>query len=149
MQDRDFINRFLAFYLFDYETEYTKEDDLDNFMNKALVKLAKLNETEKNEIFEKFKQSMLLSFQLFGKSAFSKTRKTNRINKALFEVISVAFAKLDDLRMRSLINQKNYLKVNCIRPLKRNLEIHFQVVQVVNQMCIYDIANSTTLLIHS
>ena len=110
MQDRDFINRFLAFYLFDYETEYTKEDDLDNFMNKALVKLAKLNETEKNEIFEKFKQSMLLSFQLFGKSAFSKQEKPNRINKALFEVISVAFAKLDDLRMRSLINQKELFK---------------------------------------
>ena len=65
MQDRDFVNRFIAFYLLDYNTEYAKEDDLDTFMNKALVKLAKLNETEKNDIFEKFKQSMVFSYQIF------------------------------------------------------------------------------------
>jgi len=27
MQDRDFVNRFIAFYLLDYDIEYTKEDD--------------------------------------------------------------------------------------------------------------------------
>jgi len=75
-----------------------------------LVKLAKLTETEKNDIFEKFKQSMLLSFQIFGKKAFSKQPKPNRINKALFEVISVAFAKLDDLRLSALIKQKELFK---------------------------------------
>ena len=110
MQDRDFVNRFIAFYLLDFDIEYTKEDDLDTFMNKALVKLAKINETEKNALFEKFKQSMSLSFQIFGKDAFSKQPKPNRINKALFEVISVAFAKLDNLRMSALIKQKELLK---------------------------------------
>jgi len=107
MQDRDFVNRFIAFYLLDYETEYTKEDDLDIFMNKALVKLAKLNDTEKKHVSDKFRQAMSLSFQIFGSNAFSKQTKPNRINKALFEVISVAFAKLDINKINILVRRKD------------------------------------------
>src|ERR1035437_5393227 len=64
MQDRDFINRFLAFYILDYSKEYNKE-------------------------------AMKLAHKIFGNKAFSKKAKPNRINKALFEVVSVNFAKLN------------------------------------------------------
>ncbi len=111
MQDRDFVNRFLAFYLQDYQTEYTKEDDLDSFMNKALVKLVKLNETEKNDILVKFKQSMSVTHQIFGSYAFSKQQKPNIINKALFEVISVAFAKLNNGQRGLLIENKTKFRI--------------------------------------
>ena len=110
MQDRDFVNRFLAFYLLDYETEYSKDDDLDTFMNKALVKLSKLTDSEKEEIFINFKASMRLSFQIFGKNAFSKQSKPNRINKALFEVISVSFTKLNDIRKNILLQNKEFFR---------------------------------------
>lgn len=112
MQDRDFVNRFLAFYLQNYEIDYTREDDLDSFMNKALVKLAKLNETEKNDLLDKFKQSMLFSYQMFGAFAFSKQQKPNIINKALFEVISVAFAKLNEEQRKLLFENKSKFRTD-------------------------------------
>ncbi|MDP3434250.1 MAG: DUF262 domain-containing protein [Bacteroidota bacterium] len=110
MQDRDFVNRFLAFYLLDYTTEYLKEDDLDTFMNRALVKLSKLNETEKEHIANGFRESMKLSHQIFRENAFSKQPKPNRINKALFEVISVSFSKLDKSKKEILLKRRYELK---------------------------------------
>src|ERR1035437_447937 len=95
MQDRDFINRFLAFYILDYSKEYKKEDDLDTFMNRSLEKLSKMNDSEKNIIIHNFKEAMKLAHKIFGNKAFSKKAKPNRINKALFEVVSVNFAKLN------------------------------------------------------
>ena len=50
MMDRDFVNRFLAFYLLDYSKEYLKEDDLDSFMNRSLEKLSKMSDNEKESI---------------------------------------------------------------------------------------------------
>ncbi len=105
MQDRDFVNRFLAFYLLDYATEYLKEDDLDIFMNRALSILAKKSESEKQKIAKNFKDAMILAHEVFGNKAFSKQLKPNRINKALFEVISASFAKLEDDK-RNIIKSK-------------------------------------------
>lgn len=110
MQDRDFVNRFLAFYLYDYAKDYHKEDDLDTFMNRSLVKLSKLTNAEKAEITGAFKESMKLAHQIFGKLAFSKQPKPNRINKALFEVISVNFAKLEKKQRTLLLERKNIFK---------------------------------------
>lgn len=41
MLDRDFVNRFLAFYLLDYKNDFAYEGDLDSLMNQALDKLEK------------------------------------------------------------------------------------------------------------
>lgn len=105
MQDRDFINRFLAFYLLDYAAEYEKEDDLDSFMNRALQVLSKKSDQEKSKIADDFKIAMKLAHEIFGSKAFSKQLKPNRINKALFEVVSVSFAKLDD-NIRNILKHK-------------------------------------------
>lgn len=110
MQDRDFINRFLAFYLLDYNTEYLKEDDLDSFMNKSLEKLSKLDDTERQGIENKFKGSMELSQKIFGEKAFSKKKNHSRINKALFEVISVHFAQLSESEKDELIEKKEIFR---------------------------------------
>ena len=64
MLDRDFVNRFLAFYLFDYKNQYSSEDNLDTFMNRSLDKLAKLTEAERKDIAERFKAAMKLSTQI-------------------------------------------------------------------------------------
>lgn len=102
MLDRDFINRFLAFYLFNYENDYNYDEDLDSFMNRALDLLATLSETQKEDIEIRFKKAMVLSIEIFGEFAFAKTKEYKRINKALFEVISVNFAKLTDNEMLKL-----------------------------------------------
>lgn len=106
MQDRDFVNRFLAFYLLNYDKDYASEDDLDSFMNKALDKLAELNNDELNDIETKFKKAMILSQEIFGVHAFSKNKEYRRINKALFEVMSVSFAKLSDADRQILSSRK-------------------------------------------
>src|SRR5690554_5967784 len=91
MLDRDFVNRFIAFYILDYESEYKYEEDLDTYMNKALDKLAEKSLEEKNDIELRFKRAMVLSRDIFGDSAFCKSEDYKRINKALFEVMSVHF----------------------------------------------------------
>lgn len=110
MEDRDFVNRFLAFYLLNFETEYLKEDDLDTFMNRSLEKLSKLNNFEREQILIKFSAAMILSKKIFGDKAFSKRIKPNRINKALFEVISVYFARINDIQKSELLSKRNEFK---------------------------------------
>ncbi len=110
MLDRDFVNRFLAFYIFNYETEYSYEDDLDTFMNRTLDVVASKTESEKAEIGERFKKAMSLSKAIFGDAAFCKQKDYKRINKALFEVMSVTFSKLSDSQRSELLNKKSALK---------------------------------------
>lgn len=110
MLDRDFINRFLAFYLFDFETDYTYEDDLDTFMNRSLDKYAELTDTKRSAIETRFKAAMVLSKKIFGDAAFCKKKDYKRINKALFEVISVSFARLSEDERTRILNKKNKFK---------------------------------------
>ncbi|HCC52439.1 MAG TPA: DUF262 domain-containing protein [Porphyromonadaceae bacterium] len=110
MQDRDFINRFLAFYLLNYDTDYAHDDDLDSFMNRALDKLAELNDRDLDDIETRFKKAMILSKEIFGDHAFSKNTEYKKINKALFEVMSVSFAKLSDADRQILLSGKSKFK---------------------------------------
>lgn len=110
MQDRDFINRFLAFFILDPDADYTYEDDLDSFMNKALDKLARLEETEREKIEYRFKEAMILSEKLFGDSAFCKQVDYKRINKALFEVMSVSFARMSVDGRGEVLQRKDTFK---------------------------------------
>jgi hypothetical protein len=101
MLDRDFVNRFLCFYLFGTETYGTKEygQDLDTFMSKAMASIYDKSETELNKIREDFKQSMLLSKAIFGREAFRKVYydydRLPPINKALFDAIAVQFGLIN------------------------------------------------------
>jgi Protein of unknown function DUF262 len=107
MLDRDFVNRFLAFYLFP-STSY--QPDLDTFMSKAMARTTTLSETERQKIKSDFATSMVLNQQIFGVHAFRKLpqpgEKRKPLNKALFEVFSVLFAKLDVKQSTQLINQR-------------------------------------------
>ena len=60
MLDRDFINRFLAFYLFGYENY---QPDLDTFMSKAMAALYKLDENQVAKIKHDFDASMLTALK--------------------------------------------------------------------------------------
>ena len=111
MEDRDFANRFVSFYLIPY-TEY--EPDLDTFMNKGMAKINTLSDQEISMLKNRFKIAMNLAFDIFEKDAFRKrfniedARKP--INKALFEVLSVNFAKLENNEVSLLLSRKELFK---------------------------------------
>lgn len=111
MEDRDFANRFVSFYLIPY-TEY--EPDLDTFMNKGMAKINTLSDQEISMLKNRFKIAMNLAFDIFEKDAFRKrfniedARKP--INKALFEVLSVNFAKLENNEVSLLLLRKELFK---------------------------------------
>jgi len=107
MLDRDFANRFLAFYIFSYENY---QPDLDTFMSKAMAKTAGMNREELDKIKTDFAASMVLNRNIFGPDAFRKIPTNNErrkpLNKALFEVFSVLFARLGKEAGEKLISRK-------------------------------------------
>jgi len=110
MLDRDFVTRFVSFYLNNYN-DY--QPDLDTFMNKSMAGLKKVGESDREDIKAKFILSMDAAYRIFGDDAFRKrfNRNDNRkpINKALFEVLSVSLAKLTGTEIESLIKKKDQL----------------------------------------
>ena len=123
MLDRDFVNRFLAFYLLDYKSDSDYEGDLDLFMNKALDKLGEIKKS-RGEVLEdierRFKEAMKLSKAVFGEAAFCKKKDHRRINKALFEVISVTFAKLSDAQRAKILENKDAFKTDFYDAINEN-----------------------------
>jgi len=103
--DSDFATRFVSFYLLDYKTY---KPDMEMFMTIGTNEIPDDSQKQK-AIKESFIKSMELSIGIFGKNAFRKTTdKTKRksINKPLFEIISVQFAKLTDIERANLLNKK-------------------------------------------
>ena len=67
---------------------------------------------ELDKISQAFQQAMRLSYDIFGVDAFRKTANVNvkKINKPLFEIISVCFAQLNLLEREKLLYQQNDFK---------------------------------------
>jgi hypothetical protein len=109
MEDRDFVNRFLAFFILG---EFTYGEDMDAYMSKALQKLKQTSEQERDAIRQAFRQSMKLAHEIFGEYAFRKRYDLSHarkypINKALFEVVSVSFARLNPEEVELLKERKD------------------------------------------
>lgn len=121
MLDRDFANRFLAFYRFGYEN-YTP--DLDTFMSKAMADVKKMTEEEKKKCKEDFTNSMKLNEEIFGKYAFRRKERTSEkrkpLNKALFDVFSVVFAKLNEEERRMLKTKSKQISDGLIDLLEKD-----------------------------
>lgn len=118
MQDRDFVSRFVAFYLIDY-SKY--QPGLDDFINRAMDLLEK---EDAKDIENKFKKALNLSYKIFEEDAFRKRTDTNDkrrpINKAYFEVITVFFAKLLESEEKLLLENKETLKNNLIELIRND-----------------------------
>ncbi|MBN9295225.1 MAG: DUF262 domain-containing protein [Flavobacteriia bacterium] len=126
MMDRDFVNRFIAFYLKDPIKNY--KPDLDTYLNEAMAELNKLDDKSLNEIQKIFTKAMNTSFELFNVYAFRKRfdiTETRRkpINKALFEVWSTSLAKLNDAELVGLIENKELLNTKFLNLM--NSDDHF------------------------
>jgi hypothetical protein len=108
MNDFEFINRFLAFYLF--KVDYY--GNLDTFMNYCLVEINKRD--FKLDIFkEEFYKAMEYSIKIFGDNRFKKNdivnNRKSRINKALFDTVSVNLAWISKSELENLVTHRDEL----------------------------------------
>jgi len=94
MEDRDFITRFVAFYLLGFQAY---DPDMDTFLNRGMQEIKKPR-TDLNKLRENFRSAMETAWKIFEIDAFRKRyeegARRKPINKALFEVVSVSFAQL-------------------------------------------------------
>ncbi|MDR0414266.1 MAG: DUF262 domain-containing protein [Prevotellaceae bacterium] len=133
MLDRDFVNRFLCFYLFGTKNYGTKEygQDLDTFMSKAMAAIYSKTNKELEKIRADFEKAMVLSEQIFGREAFRKIYaeydRLPPINKALFDAVSVQFALLTDTKRAVLLRRKKSLKRAIYNELHKQEEFFISV----------------------
>lgn len=110
MLDREFITRFIAFYL-NEPSEYSP--DLDSFLNISMAQIKELSPEELSILKSDFKEAMKYARLIFGDWAFRKAdlypHKRKPINKALFEVWSVNLAKLNNQQRKQLLANKQDL----------------------------------------
>lgn len=111
--DCEFVLRFISFSLTPY-TQYT-EANMDAFLNRHMKRLNDEGEgSERDDVRRRFHQAMRAAYQIFGKDAFRKrfTKGDRRkpINKALFEVWSVALGNLDAASIEKLVSNKDAVK---------------------------------------
>lgn len=108
MEDRDFVTRFVAFFLQDYNSY---EPDMDGFMTKGMALIKKQSPEERKAMKETFVKAMKTASNIFGDDAFRKRRdeydRRRPINKALFETLSVWLAKCTDEERNLLVERKS------------------------------------------
>lgn len=96
MQDRDFVTRFVAFFI--GLKDYTGE--LDPFLNEKMGELNKMSSVELDNIRLAFDESMKCCYQIFKEDTFRKRyRNTDRrkpISKSVYDTLSVNIALLTD-----------------------------------------------------
>ncbi len=109
MLDREFVNRFLAFYLI----ERGDSEDMDAYYNRVLELIAQMDQAQRDTIRDVFFESLDVLFKLFDKWAFCKLDKypkTKPINKVLFEVMTVSMARLKEEERRRVSEAKGALE---------------------------------------
>jgi len=110
MEDRDFVNRFLCFYLFGYKDYHS----IDTHMSKAMASISGKSDNELYTIRKDFEKAMILAEEIFEEEAFRKIHdeyyNLPPINKALFDALSVQFALLNDDEIQKLRKNKIQFK---------------------------------------
>ena len=104
MTDREFVNRFLSFYLKDELPEYK---DMDSYLNDSMKYLDGCTDQRKEEIANVFFTAVSRVFETLGKYAFrridAQTNEPRRtLNKALFESFTVTAARYPDAALELL-----------------------------------------------
>jgi len=120
MQDRDFVNRFLGFYLpgniNKMLNEYKNIEDLNTFLNNALIKIGRNKELgfDLQKIRNNFATTMNISLQIFGDDAFRKRSNKDDsrkpISKSVFDSLSVNIAWLTKQEQEDLVSKSEIFK---------------------------------------
>jgi len=111
MEDRDFATRFVSFYLIDYN-EYMP--DMDSFMNKGMKMIGTLTDEQKIKLKNDYRKALNTTWEIFKEDAFRKRYNQydprKPINKAVFDSLSVNFAKLPEEKCKKLIEKKEIFR---------------------------------------
>ena len=111
MGDRECVLRFLAFHVDPWESYAA--NDLDGYLGNAMNKINRMDENQLDTLTADFKKAMQAASDIFDRDAFRKLRsvedRRNPINRALFEVWSVALARRSPEELKMLVEQREIL----------------------------------------
>lgn len=115
MQDRDFVNRFIAFFI-GYQ-DYM--GDLDMLLNDKMGELNKMTSEQRDNIRVSFDKAMKCCYEIFKNDAFRKkysvTDKRKPISKSVYDTLSVNIAWLSDEEQLMLLKNAEAFKTGMIR----------------------------------
>lgn len=115
MQDRDFVNRFIAFFI-GYQ-DYM--GDLDMFLNDKMGELNKMTSEQRDNIRVSFDKAMKCCYEIFKKDTFRKRYKQEDrrkpISKSVYDTLSVNIAWLSDEERKLLLKNTEAFKAGMIR----------------------------------
>lgn len=115
MQDRDFVNRFIAFFI-GYQ-DYM--GDLDIFLNDKMGELNKMTSEQRDDIRVSFDKAMKCCYEIFKKDTFRKRYKQEDrrkpISKSVYDTLSVNIAWLSDEERKLLLKNTEAFKAGMIR----------------------------------
>ena len=128
MADREFILRFLAFFINPYH-DY-KATEFDSFLSDVMKTINIMDEKEINTLRNQFIKAMFTAYEIFGDDAFRKRYRMDYprapINKALFESWAVNLSKLNLEQTSKLIKKKDIVKAKFIDLMNdRDIEPRF------------------------
>ena len=108
MLDQELILRFLSFFSMDYEKEKV---NITHFLDSMMDKLETSTQSDLAQYERVFNLAMMRCWDIFGETAFEKRTATTenrrkRKNSTLFEVWSVALARLSESEMDRLEEKK-------------------------------------------
>ncbi len=109
MLDCEFVNRFLAFYLLGTE-QYS--GNLEDYLNDVMIRLRKESKSTIEKCRIDFLKAMKYIANIFDKIAFRKITANGgygKINKPLYDAITVNMAKLSEKECEQLLEKKDKL----------------------------------------
>ena len=109
MLDREFCLRFVCFTQLNLDNY---NGIMEDFLNQGMEYLNGATEEELYQIQDKFKKTMNICKQIFGKFAFRRLNTEARrgpVNKALFETWSIIIYKMNDSDVQKLIDKRKEL----------------------------------------
>ena len=127
MADKEFVLRFLAFYLIGYESY---EGDMDAFLNVAMHALNQLSQDDLDGAKVAFCRGLFVCRELLGDDAFRKpisdSGRRNPVSKALFDALAVSVSKLtqaeqDDLILKKTLFSTFYIELFQDKRLQKTL----------------------------
>lgn len=110
MEDREMILRYAAFYLRGVES-YERSTDFNGFLTDSMRLIGEVSQARRSRLMNAFEASLATASMIFEEHAFRKSLpgddRRAPINKALFETVTVALARMTKSERHSVIRRKD------------------------------------------
>ena len=119
MIDREYVNRFLAFQIFDF-SEYSGKMDL--FLSETMLQIYDMSDQQLLELREVFFKSMARAHFIFGRTAFYRIKADDTTgrqpNKALFDTLAWNLSRLEELEFQTINHYRDLFKNSYLALIK-------------------------------